>query len=352
MRAQPAYDSLQLSATALQRWYELDPAGARSAVITEISRPRPRFGARILGLLPDKTLPEVDFVLAEHFAASDDLDGKSHLASLIARYATDAILPQIIERLDAKIGKWACGIQDPLLAYLLRVSPVSARPRIEKAIAVRGEEFSACNHALFQAISEIHYDPILEEIGIKSLNDPDPEVAQTAATMLGKFGSPAAESALRERYASWTEEWTGRENELDKSFAAELDKNVYQIGLGLNLMQALATGKAWLADKAALQRLAQQTKVRRVRHQLDGYVKTWEQEPHTIFIDSSRFGFHARVAQYEFQSVGALKEKLTQFPTGTTFSLVISPTDSSAGQTAVELRKLLTTHGILLKAKP
>src|SRR5262249_1327421 len=153
--------------------------------------------------------PEVDSLLAEHFVASEDLDGKSNLASLIARYASEAILPQIMEELDPKIGKCACDIQNPILAYILRVSPESARPRIEKAIAVRGEEFSACNHELFQALSEIHYDAILEEIGIKSLDDPDPEVAATAATMLGKFGSPAAEAALLRRYESWTEQWSG-----------------------------------------------------------------------------------------------------------------------------------------------
>jgi hypothetical protein len=254
MREGNAYNSLQLSASALRRWYELDPAGARPAVITEITRPRPRFGARVLGFLPDKTLPEVDFALAEHFVASDDLDGESNLASLIARYASDAILPQITEKLDPKIGKWACAIQNPILAYILRVSPVSARPRIEKAIAARGEGFSGCNHELFQIVSEIQYDPLLEDIGVKSLDDPDPQVAMTAATMLGNFGSPAAESALRQRYASWSAQWVGRESELDITIAEGLNEKVYQLGLGLNLMQALATGKAWLSDQTDLQR--------------------------------------------------------------------------------------------------
>lgn len=276
MRAEPAYESLQLSGNALQHWYELDPAAARSAVITEISRPRPRFSARVLGLLPDKTLPEVDFALAEHFLASDDLDGGSNLASLIARYATDAILPQITEELDSKIGKWACAIQNPILAYVLRVSPESARPRLEKAIAVRGKEFSACNHDLFQVVSEIHYDPILEDIAIKSLDDPDPEVAATAATMLGKFGSPAAESALWQRYTSWSEQWTGRESQLERMFADGLDDKVYQLGLGQSLMEALATGKGWAMDKTKLQRLSQLTKVPRLQQQLAGYLKTLE----------------------------------------------------------------------------
>jgi hypothetical protein len=351
MREANAHNSLQLSAAALRRWYELDSAGARPAIITEITRPRPRFGSRVLGLLPDKTLPEVDFALAEHFAASDDLDGGSNLASLIARYATDAILPQIIEKLDPKIGKWACAIQNPILAYVLRVSPESALPRIEKAIAARGEEFSACNHDLFQIVSEIRYDPLLEDIGIKSLDDPDPQVAMTAATMLGNSGSPAAESALWQRYTSWNAQWAGRESDLEITIAEGLNEKVYQLSLGLNLMRALATGKAWLSDMTALQRLSQLTKVRRIQQQLDGYLKMWEDSPLTISFEhgSEPFPFHARVAQYEFQSMDALKEKLAQFPSGTKFFLTRPSVESPANdQTSAELRTFLSSHGMSL----
>jgi hypothetical protein len=344
-----AYDSLQLSASALRRWYGLDPAGARPAFITEISRPRPRYDARVLGLLPDETLPEVDFALAEHFAASRDFDGSANLASLIARYATAAILPQITEKLDRKIGKWACDIQGPILAYVLRVNPTIARPRIEQAIAARGQKFTACNHELFQAISEIRYDPVLEEIGIQSLDDPDPEVAMTAATMLGHFGSPAAEPALWQRFASWSAQWSGRESQLDRTFADGTDERVFQLGLGQNLMQALATGKSWLSDKTRLQRLSQLTKVPRIQQQLDTYLRSWDDEPVTISIDPPRYGFHARVAQYEFQSMDALKEKLTQFPAKTKFFLFVSPVESPANdQTPVELRTFLSSHGMSL----
>ena len=346
MAGEPAYESLQLSGNALQRWYELDPGGARSAIITEISRPRPRFDARVLGLLPDKALPDLDFALAEHFAASTDSDGRSHLASLIARYATDAILPQIIEQLDPNIGKWECLVQNSILAYVLRVSPVTARSRIEKAIATRGEGFTACNHDLFQIISEIHNDPVLEEIAVKSLDDPDPEVAMAAANMLGKFGSPAAESALRERYASWSAQWRGRESDLNIPFTAGNEEINNQRGLGLSLTQALATGKGWILDKVELRRLSQLNKVRSIQHQLDSYIKMSEAQPLTIIVDPSVFGFHARVAQYEFQSIDALKEKLARFPSGTTFVLSFSADESSVKQTIAELRDFLTSHGM------
>ena len=282
MRELNAYNSLALSGSALRRWYELDPAGARPAIITEITRPRPRFGTGVLGLLPDETLPEVDFALAQHFRTSHDLDGSSNLASLIARYATAAILPQITENLDAHIGKWACAIQNPILAYVLRVSPASARPRIQQAIAARGEDFSACNHSLFQDISTAHYDPVLEEIGINSLDDHDPEVAMTAATMLGGFGSKNSEAALWQRYASWCARWTGHEKELELMSAEMSDDRIDQLGLGENLMAALATGKSWLSNKSKLQRLSQLTNVRRLQQDLERYLKMWDDPALTI----------------------------------------------------------------------
>jgi hypothetical protein len=48
-------------------------------------------------------------------------------------------------------------------------------------------------------------------------------------------------------------------------------------------------------------------------------VKMWEDQPLSIFPDAaaSSVGFHARVAQYEFHSKDALKQKLAQFPSGT-----------------------------------
>jgi hypothetical protein len=344
----PFYNSKQLSATALQRWYELDPQGARPAVIAEIIRPRPRFDARTLGFLPDKTLPEVDFALADHFVASDDYDASSNLASLIARYASDAILSQVIEKSDPFIGKWACAVQNPVLAYVLRASPELARPRIEKALAVR--EFTGCHRDLFQTISEIHFDPVLEQIAIQSLNDSDLQVAMAAATMLGKFGSPAAEDALWRRYVSWTEKWKGRESDLDLMFGERADGRSYELGLGQNLAQALATGKSWLSDESKLQRLAGRTQVKGVRQQLDRELQIWNTQPLTILVNcnSSPPKFQGSVVQYEFDSMDALKEKLAQFPAGMKLMVSIPPTESPLNdQCKKEVREFLGAHGIM-----
>ena len=341
-------DALQLSGSALQRWYELDPAGARPVIINEISRPHPRFDARVLGILPDSTLPEVDFALAKNFAASEDLDETSRLASLIARYATAAILPQVVEELDSKIGKWACAIQNPTLAYVLRVEPAIARPRIAQAVAARGEGFSACNQALFQTVAEIHYDTVLEEIGVQSLDDPDPQVAGTAATMLGKFGSPSVEGALWQRYTSWNEKWAGRVSHNYRPLSEPPDENTYQFGLGQNILQALITGKSWLADKDKLQRLSQVTKVPSLQELIASYLKHWQNAEIIIFVEEPSFPnrFSAQLAQYQFRSLSALKEKITQLPPGTKFVLALpSPGPQGDDQSVIELRAFLAAHG-------
>jgi len=80
--------------------------------------------------------------------------------------------------------------------------------------------------------------------------------------------------------------------------------------------------------------------------------RSLEPEPSTVLTISIRhspgpYPFNAQVAQYEFQSMAALKEKLTQFPSGTKFRLTISPTGSSAGQqTLALLRDFLSSHGM------
>src|SRR5439155_2976740 len=201
------HDVRQRTIWALRCWFELDPAGARPAIIKEIVRPNPRFSSREVGFLPDATLPEVDKPLAEHLAA-ENFDQPSNVALLIARYATGAIAPEVIKQLDAHLGKAACDFQNPLLAFLLRVEPKLARPRVERAIAARGKDFTACNHSVLEDIAAIHYEPLLEDIAIHVLDDVDREVAVRAAEILGKFGSRAGESALWQRYERWCKRWS------------------------------------------------------------------------------------------------------------------------------------------------
>jgi hypothetical protein len=121
----PAYDSLKLTSAALTDWYDLDPEGARPAVIAEIVRPRPRYSANTLGILPDAALPEAERAIADHFLATDDDIFEGNLASLLNRYADGAVLPDVLDKIRRKVasGHWACNPENDSVAFVQRVDP-------------------------------------------------------------------------------------------------------------------------------------------------------------------------------------------------------------------------------------
>jgi len=62
-------------------------------------------------------------------------------------------------------------------------------------------------------------------------------------------------------------------------FAERVDDRIYELGLGQNLMLALVTGKSWLSDNDKLSDFSQLTRVKRLRDELDRYLKIWEDVP-------------------------------------------------------------------------
>jgi hypothetical protein len=342
-----AYNSLHVSGAALRHWYELNPDEARPALIREVTRPRPRYGADVLGILPEETLPEAEQALAEHFVAEPASYASENIASLLHRYATAAVLPQVLPVVDEHVGKWACAVQAPALAYLLRVDPAAAKPRLEAAMAARGDGYSACNQSLLLEVGALRPDPLLEEVAIHSLDDDDPQVAGNAAAFLGRYGSAAAEAPLWESLTRWNEKWRGSESEF-RYVPGESDAKVWQRNLGLNLMQALATGKSWLADEEKLSRLARLAVGRDMRQQVDSMLSNWERGRRTI--SYSRFGDrqHFRVLQYETDSLAGLKEKLAQFPAGSEFNWGVGASPDDGEQVLKEVTEFLTGHGMKL----
>lgn len=336
------WDATDLVAKGIRCWFDLDPVGARPFVIQEIVRPLPRFGVNVLGILPDPTLPDVDAQLADHLAATDDYQASIRLAELIARYGTPAILPRILKELHAHHAKWPCEAENLILAYVLRVDPNAARPLIERALAAQAKK--SCNPNLFEQIARIHYDPVLEQIAIRALDDPN--LDSSAATMLGTFGSAAAEAPLWRRYERWCKRWAGRESKL--SVVSDDDYNsdlVAERGTGLALVEALAKGRGWLMDRAKLQKLKEMTKVPAIRDEAGRYIPQWDEQPVTLSIGRDWFS----AGHYTFEKIEPFEQKLTEFPSGTEFN--IQPLDNSAAnrQNVDRVRTFLVSHGMSVK---
>ncbi|HKS41122.1 MAG TPA: hypothetical protein VJX74_10965 [Blastocatellia bacterium] len=340
-----AYDSLHLSGAALRRWYELEPDQARAVVIQEITRPKPRYTAAVLGILPDRTLPEVEQVLADNFVKQQGSDGVENLASLLQRYATDAVLPQVLPVVDKHVGKWACAIQAPALAYLLRVNPEVAKPRIEAAMSARGHGYSACNHSLLTGMGALQQDPVLEEIAVSGLDDIDPEVASNAASFLSSYGSPDIEEKLWDRLIRWNEKWRGKEDQFPFVSGGN-NPNLWQGYLGLNLAQALSHARSWLADESRLRRLRQLALGASMQDQVDSLIITWEQKPWAISYYRLGDQQFFQLLQYRANSLKSFEEKLKQFAKGSSFIWTSSSEDHK--KVFKELSEFLTSQGMKL----
>ena len=345
LRQVDAYEANQLSAAALLHWWEIDPEGARGAILREILRPKPRFGAEVLGILPDKTLPEVEQQLADRLV--NGAGNEEQIASLLWRYATASVEPQIADYLQSRVGRLACAVQTPLLAYLLQVDTAGAVPFVQQAMAARGDGFSACNHFLLVEVANLHNDPLLQETAIASLDDKDPEVAANAAEYLGAYGTAAAEEPLWVRLTAWHSAWKGREREL-RYVPGESMEGAYQAQLGSNLMTALGTGQGWLTNEGNLNRLLDLSLTPEQRQQAEQWLSACKQQPKQIqFVPLGKGSF--QIAQYHANSPQAAIEKLRQFPYGTEFVWTGDLTQGGEQKTYQELTGAVQSRGIMIK---
>jgi hypothetical protein len=240
-----------------------------------------------------------------------------------------------------------CQAQAAILAYALRVNPVLARPRIGNALAIR--DVTGCYGELLISIADIYYDPILEDLACRSLDDPAPRVRTTSIRLLGRFGSPAMEAVLFERYSKWLENRWGRELEVTPAFAdngAQRDA----INESANLLDALTTATSWVTGQDKLLKLLSMTQVPRLRQDLEFKMNAWRELTITFNTVPGSTRINGHVAQYEFQSMQAFEDKLTQFPPGTKF-VVRSGQDTPAARDAIRaVNSFLRAHGMIVVA--
>src|SRR5437879_9843681 len=95
----------------------------------------PRRDLRLVPLLPNKEIPELDEPLAENLEASEGRE--STIVELIGRYATPAIFPRVLAIEKGLVGEMPCEAQAAFLAYAFRSDPASGAELLERALAAR-----------------------------------------------------------------------------------------------------------------------------------------------------------------------------------------------------------------------
>ncbi len=217
-------DIRDLKSAALQRWYELDPEGAREEIKREIGSASPSLTASALWFLPKQSFPEFESTWAEAFRNTDD-EQETVIASLLAHFGSGAATAPIVGKLDTKVGEWACAPQSAAIGYLVKFDPESARLFLKRAIDAREEGKTACNHTLFQDVAAYASDPVLNEAALLALDDPDHQVTMNALIYLADHGTPDAKQPIWEHYLKWSEAWAGKGDVLEQRKPGELAGN-------------------------------------------------------------------------------------------------------------------------------
>ena len=255
--------------------------------------------------------------------STDDYQSENVFASLMARFGTGSAVAQVREKAVAKVGEWACAPQGAALAYLVEFDPVSARPLVERAVKERGTGKSACNRSgLSGHFSLCLTDPILTDVALETLNDPDPAVTMDALIYLLSYGDKSAEQPIWDRYVEWSEKWRGRADVLESRDAGSVG-NWEGVGLGENLARALIENQGWLATPDLISHVLERCVGEQMCTQLKQIADQAKAGPGPYPVSAYRSGRNEsyQVAQYNPKSLDLLEAKIAQFPGGTRFSL-------------------------------
>jgi hypothetical protein len=191
--------------------------------------------------------------------------------------------------------------------------------------------------------------PVVEALAVAHLEDPNPQVVINAAETLGRYGSPASAHALRAQFDRWHRAWEGRQGELRYS-PTEDRPNAAQGMVEITFLQALGRGQAWLTDDADLRALRTLCVTDNCRIHADQMIGAAGGTRITISRVDDPDHSVVSLAQYDLFSVSALRQKLAQYPKGTSFTLDVSALDPEIAPVFVsDLMKLAAAQGITVR---
>jgi hypothetical protein len=319
-------DYYESAHTAIRALNAIDPARARTRIRAELTKTQTWLDVALLSLLPPSAVAPMDDALIDALAASQRPPGWNpnlRMAAL-ARYGTKAALP----RMKAIYESQQQPCQPELLAYFVRVDPAYA----DRVLRAKPWDMHApapmCTVQYFDRTAPLAMSAGLEQYIAAYLMHSDVHVKTTAAHSLARYGSPAALPKLWETLRYFHDWWQGK--------SAELEKNGEAAMLEVELANAIARGRGWLATPAELRQVESLCIGQRCRVEVQSDLRTWE-APLRIDLIEGQY----RVAQYYgMQTLPGLEAKLAQFPRGTKFVL------SGSGSEAEEVRRFATDHGL------
>jgi hypothetical protein len=289
----------------------LSPEEGRQLILNEIKRPDLRVRISVLGLLPDKELPELEDIIVEH--AINHLDETE--VALVSRYVSAAALPRLRAAFENRIGKMACAEQASLISYFLRANQNYGLEATRKALASRKDTHCYPNVLTDAAGDTI--SPEFEALAIEYLNDPDPEVVFSVVKVLCEHGSitnkPKIKAAIKQVIDRW------REARVDPE--APAPGGVMFAGyFAESLLRTYALAVPWITSSDEFKELADLCLTKQCQQQLKPRDLTSDPAIHFFHFGGTKDEGRFTLGDYQSLSWQALKEKVLQFPKETKFT--------------------------------
>lgn len=325
---------------ALLRIYQIAPEQGRHLMMEEIAHPHGDIGIGVLRQLSERELPQFEraWLAKIHQGGAADV-----VFQLVDRYASARALPEVTSIYESQPGGWACIPQTAMLRYFLRVNTDNGLKQLSAALARRSN--TGCYRTQLGELKDYVRTPKLEKLAIAALDDREPAVARDAAVALGKYGSPAAESALWARLEKFHQQWKDKP---DSMLHPQPNAIVYADASGLEqaLVQAISQAQAWFADGAALRRL-KELSTPAMQAELDRALEALEAGEFALDLswwpeDEPRF----TIGWYSGKGMASFEDKLAQFPSGSHFRLITSNAQREAHQAEfAEVEKSASANG-------
>jgi len=305
-------------ATALFRWYEVDPAGAHEEILRQIGSANPTLYADAVDFLPRESHPEFEVIWADALKRNENESRQGVLLSLMTRFGTGVSVATVRQVAQGKIGVWGCREQGAALAYLVRFDETGAPGMIEDAVAARGKDKTGCNHNVFTDVGEYVSNPVLLAEAVKALDDPDDEVVLDALKFLEAHGDKSVEQPTLQHYLKWSDHWRGHESRLENREAGDLGYS-REVELGRALVRAVMANQGWVPSAEELEAAALHCVGKDACGEASEIRYKSAERPISIsFWDVGRRP-QLTLAQFTPGTMELLEEKIRQFPRGTQF---------------------------------
>ena len=302
---------------ALRRIYELTPDHGRELILREVAAPKGDIDSGVLGMLSDRELPQLDQSLVANLQGGTGSDLEFQL---VARYASQRVLPLIKAVYEPRRGAWACNPQTAMLQYFVRVNRDYGIAEVHDALGRRQK--TGCYKSLFSSLDENLSLPRIEAIAMDALNDTSVEVAIDAAQSLGRYGSKKAEAALWSRLEKLHEQNPNQADQIPHRTNVQTQDLLWEIRLEQVLVQAIANGQAWFAGEDTIQRL-KQLATPQEQPELDGILTEIQNATYFLSLNWWPQGtLSYTVGRYNGKGIENLKEKLSQFSPGAHLQMV------------------------------